>query len=213
MAIDQSRLIFNRPRRKRGATFLFAHGAGAPMDSPFMEAFANGLAARGLTVVRFEFDYMHRRRLTGRRSPPGRAERLVGQLKEIVECQESRRLLIGGKSMGGRVASLLAAEHEGVAKGLVCLGYPFHPQKRPDKLRTAHLANLRIPTLICQGERDQLGRKEEVESYALSDKIEMAWYDDGDHDLKPRKSSGLTVDDNWTVAMDRIANFAGRILG
>ncbi len=212
MAIDPSRLIIDRPRREGGATFLFAHGAGAPMDSPFMDAFAAGLAERGLKVVRFEFDYMHGRRLTGRRSPPGRAERLVGQLKEVVEGQVSESLLIGGKSMGGRIASLLAAEQEDIARGLVCLGYPFHPQGKPEKLRTAHLAELRTPTLICQGERDRLGRKEEVGGYALSDMIEMFWLGDGDHDLKPRKSSGTTALENWAMAMDRIEAFARRIL-
>jgi predicted alpha/beta-hydrolase family hydrolase len=101
-----------------------------------------------------------------------------------------KRLVIGGKSMGGRIASMVADE-AGV-RGLVCLGYPFHPPGRPEKLRTKHLENLATPALIVQGTRDQFGTKEDVAGYSLSESIRVAWIEDGDHSYKPRASSGRT---------------------
>ena len=98
------------------------------------------------------------------------------------------RLVIGGKSMGGRMASLLAAEDG--ARGLVCLGYPFHPPGKPDRTRVEHLAGLAVPALIVQGTRDPFGTTTDVAGYRLSPAVSIAWIDDGDHDLKPRRSSG-----------------------
>ena len=149
------------------ATLLLAHGAGAPMDSPFMAAIATGLAQRGWRVVRFEFPYMARARVTGRRGGPDRLPTLEQAFREQVALEsEERPLLIGGKSLGGRVASLLVDELAASAgmRGCLCFGYPFHPPGRPQQLRTAHLMNLRTPTLILQGERDSFGRREEVEA-------------------------------------------------
>ncbi len=111
--------------------------------------------------------------------------------------------------MGGRIASMIADE-AGVA-GLVCLGYPFHPPGKPDRLRTEHLKTLMTPALILQGERDPFGRRDEVEGYALPKTIDAAFLPDGDHDLKPRKASGRTREDNWADAVERMALFvAGR---
>jgi predicted alpha/beta-hydrolase family hydrolase len=99
-------------------------------------------------------------------------------------------LVVGGKSMGGRVASMVSDQLLAAGKivGLLCLGYPFHPPGRPEQLRTAHLEALRTPALICQGTRDPFGTREEVAGYALSEQIELFWVEDGDHDLKPRKA-------------------------
>lgn len=190
-------------------TIVLAHGAGAPMDSPFMEHIAAGLAA-SLAVVRFEFPYMHRRRTTGKRAGPGSATRLLSFYRErIAELGDPGRLIIGGKSMGGRIASMIADEC-GVA-GLLCLGYPFHPAGKPDRLRTAHLEDLRTPTLILQGERDPMGRRAEVEGYPLSSAITVGWLPDGDHSLRPRKSSGRTEKQNLDQAVQQAVQFAATI--
>jgi predicted alpha/beta-hydrolase family hydrolase len=92
-------------------------------------------------------------------------------------------------------------------RGLACLGYPFHPAGRPERLRTGHLATLETPCLICQGTRDALGSAEEVAGYALSGSIRLHWAADGDHDLKPRKASGRTAEQNWTAALDALDGF------
>ncbi len=193
------------------ATFLLAHGAGAPMDSGFMNTIAAMLADRDIRVIRFEFPYMAGRRTGGSRKPPPRAEKLLGTFSEAIEHLDcSGPLLIGGKSMGGRIASMIADEHYGnqTIAGLVCLGYPFHPPSKPEKLRTAHLENMKTPALICQGERDPFGTCDEVVQYPLSGKINVHWSPDGNHDLTPRKASGRTADDNLRDVADRILEFA-----
>jgi uncharacterized protein len=131
---------------------------------------------------------MRARRTEGRRRPPDREAVLVARWREVIEAiadvGDASRLVIGGKSLGGRMASLVADEM-GVL-GLVCLGYPFHPPGKPERLRTAHLKDLRTPTLIVQGTRDPFGGREEVGSYALSPSIEVRWVEGGDHSLAPR---------------------------
>jgi predicted alpha/beta-hydrolase family hydrolase len=197
--------LIDAPARPAALTFAFTHGAGAPMDTPFMTFFAEGLAARGWRVVRFEFPYMARRRSGDRRPPPDRQPVLLETWRRVIEALGSERLVIGGKSMGGRMASLIADE-TGVA-GLACLGYPFHPAGKPERLRTEHLATLRTPCLICQGTRDALGSAEEVAGYHLSKAIRLHWAEDGDHDLKPRKASGRTAEQNWTETVDALDGF------
>ncbi len=188
-------------------TVALAHGAGAPMDSPFMEAVAQGLAAAGLRVARFEFAYMAARRSEGRKRPPDPERRLLETWRAAVAALgDPSRLVIGGKSMGGRMASLVADEL-GVG-GLACLGYPFHPPGKPEKLRTAHLESLATPTVIVQGERDPFGRREEVETYPLAPRIRLVWAPDGDHDLKPRKASGRTQAANIALAVAAVAALA-----
>jgi predicted alpha/beta-hydrolase family hydrolase len=188
-------------------TILLAHGAGASMDSPSMTATAKAFAAAGFQVARFEFHYMAARRY-GHRKPPPRAETVNPEYVKAIADLRARgvtgKLIIGGKSMGGRVASMVADEmfSKGEIAGLVCLGYPFHPPAKPEQLRTRHLIDLKTPTLIFQGTRDEFGTKDEVAGYGLSEAIEVVWLEDGDHDLKPRKSvSGFsTADHLQTVA-------------
>ena len=196
-------LIFDGPAD--GPAIVLAHGAGAPMDSPFMNAMAAGLAAAGLRVARFEFPYMHRRR-AGERRPPDREPVLRQTWKQVIAALGGgERLVIGGKSMGGRMASLVADE-EGV-RGLVCLGYPFHPPDQPERLRTAHLKDLRTPALIVQGTRDPFGGRDEVAGYGLAPSIRVVWMEDGDHSFKPRVSSGRTEKGNLEAAVGEVAGF------
>jgi len=193
----------------RGRTLVLAHGAGAPMDSPFMSQMAEGLASEGLRTVRFEFPYMRERRQTGRRRPPDSGNVLAGAWREVVErLGGGGDLVVGGKSLGGRIASMIADDIG--ARGLVCLGYPFHPSGRPDVLRVAHLRELRTPTLIVQGTRDALGSLEEVEGYELSPRISLAWLEDGDHSFRPRVRSGRTLRENMNLAIDAVAEFIRR---
>ncbi|HRD75472.1 MAG TPA: alpha/beta fold hydrolase [Hyphomicrobiaceae bacterium] len=193
------------------ATLLLAHGAGAAMSSPFMQHMAELLAERGLRVARFEFAYMAARRAGGSRRPPPRAEALVDEYHAAISgIAAPGKLIIGGKSMGGRVASMIAEAqlHADKIAGLVCLGYPFHPPKSPEKLRVAHLAALTVPTLIVQGERDPFGTRAEIAAYELSPAITFHWASDGDHDLGPRGGSGFTRKGNLAAAADAITAFA-----
>jgi predicted alpha/beta-hydrolase family hydrolase len=176
------------------------------MDSPFLERMAGGLAARGIQVVRFEFPYMRARRGGGRRGAPDPAPVLQKAWLEVMDhLGGGPGLVIGGKSLGGRIASMIADEVG--ARGLVCLGYPFHPAGQPTRLRTSHLAALRTPTLIVQGERDALGTKEEVGGYQLSPSIRIEWLEDGDHSFAPRARSGRTARENLERAIDLVAGF------
>ena len=191
-------------------TVVLAHGAGAPMNTPFMNSVARGLAAGGgIRVARFEFPYMRARRETGRRGgAPDREPVLRNSWKEAVEKLgggRGRKVVIGGKSMGGRIASMVADEVG--ARGLVCLGYPFHPPGRPEKLRTKHLETLATPALIVQGTRDAFGTPEDVAGYALSDAIRVVWLEDGDHSWKPRAASGRTETQNMADGIAAIREF------
>jgi predicted alpha/beta-hydrolase family hydrolase len=181
------------------------------MKTPFLEAIAERLAERGIATYRFEFAYMSGRRQSGSRKPPPKAERLVDEYRAAVaQVPAGAPLLIGGKSMGGRVASLIADELHAAkcVAGLACLGYPFHPPKKPEQLRTAHLETLACPTLFVQGERDPFGSRDEVASYKLSPAIRFDWAGDGDHDLGPRGGSGFTRKGNIAAAADAVAAFA-----
>ncbi|MCS5706151.1 MAG: alpha/beta family hydrolase [Cyanobacteriota bacterium] len=193
------------------ATVLLAHGAGAPMDSAFMAAMGEGLAACGWRVVRFEFPYMAKQRVTGRKSAPDRMPVLQECFRAVAaKARGQGALFIGGKSMGGRIASLLADALD--VAGCLCLGYPFHPPGKPQQLRTEHLAELRTPTLILQGERDTFGRREEVETYPLSPQVQVEWLTAGDHSFKPTKSSGLSEADNWQAAVAQADRFMRAVL-
>jgi len=187
-------------------TLALAHGAGAPMDSPFMTAIAQRIAARGHRVARFEFDYMAERRTTGRMRPPERQPALLEQWRRAIEALGGPgAVVVGGKSMGGRMASLIAAES--AVRGCLCLGYPFHPPGKPDRLRTEHFAELRCPTLIVQGTRDPFGTRDEVAAMGLPPTLTVNWIEDGNHDLAPRKASGMTVDTAWDRAADLASGF------
>lgn len=195
---------------KAPLTIALAHGAGAPMDSRFMAYFAEQLAKQKLRVVRFEFPYMAERRASGKTKPPNRAPILCEAWHDVIEAIGPERLVIGGKSMGGRIASMVA--DDACVAGLVCLGYPFHPVGKPEKLRIDHLKDLKVPTLVLQGERDTFGNKEEVASYKLPRKIRVRWLRDGDHSFKPRKASGRSEQDNWDQAITEIVAFTERLL-
>lgn len=185
------------------------------MDSASMTASALALARAGFRVARFEFGYMAARRTTGDRKPPPRAETLIPEYKTAVaELGVTGPLVIGGKSMGGRVASMIADDLHSAGKvaGLLCLGYPFHPLGKPEQLRTRHLAGLATPALICQGTRDGFGTREEASGYTLSDSIKILWLEDGDHDLRPRKSvSGFTAADHMATMAEAVKAWAGRL--
>lgn len=205
--------LFDGPTEAK-VTVLLAHGAGAPMDSASMTSAAKALAAEGLRVARFEFGYMAARR-TGERKPPPKAESVMPEYVAAIEALGAKgKLIIGGKSMGGRVASMLADELHAAGRiaGLLCLGYPFHPMGKPAQLRTAHLAGMTCPALIVQGTRDIMGSREEVAGYTLSPAIEILWLEDGDHDLKPRKGiSGISAADHMKTMAAAVKAFAERL--
>ncbi|MEO8587492.1 MAG: alpha/beta fold hydrolase [Acidobacteriota bacterium] len=208
------RFLFDGPARA-ARTLVLAHGAGAAMDSPFMNAIARGVGAAGTRVARFEFPYMHGRREKGKKKPPDREpvlrESWHDAIRTLSKAEGPGALVIGGKSMGGRIASMVADE-AGVA-GLVCLGYPFHPPGQPEKLRVAHLEGLATSALIVQGERDAFGTREEIARYRLSKKIRIFFLADGDHSLKPRVSSGRTEEQNLREAIAEVAAFLGTRAG
>ncbi len=185
---------------------LLTHGAGAPMDSPFMNAIAEEVAAAGIEVIRFEFEYMAKRREDGKRRGPDRAAKLIDCLQKAIDLVgPPGEVVIGGKSMGGRIATMIADEVS--VAGVLCLGYPFHPPGKPERLRTAHLGSMTTPTLIVQGTRDRFGTEEEVATYSLSPSIELAWIQDGDHSFKPRKKSGRTLEQNLEAAATAAVGF------
>lgn len=190
------------------ATLILAHGAGAPMDSDWMNDMAGRLAGLGVNVLRFEFPYMAQRRVDGVKRPPNPAPKLLDGWREVfavVRRHVAGPLAIGGKSMGGRMASLVADEL-GV-DALVCLGYPFYAVGKPEKPRVEHLASMRTRALIVQGERDALGNREAVEEYSLAPGIEVFWLVAGDHDLKPLKVSGFTHEQHLASAAQKVSEF------
>jgi predicted alpha/beta-hydrolase family hydrolase len=193
-------------------TLILAHGAGAPMTAPFMISIANQIAACGFRVVLFEFDYMKRARAEGRRLPPDRAPKLLERWRNVLRDFQAGPVAIGGKSMGGRMASMLMAQDPSLAKGLVCLGYPFHPPGKPENMRTAHLGDITAPTLICQGERDPLGGLDLITSLNLPGNFSVCWLADGDHGFKPRVSSGITEEQNIKNAADHAAAFLKKLI-
>ncbi|WP_095052010.1 alpha/beta family hydrolase [Pseudomonas sp. Irchel s3b2] len=200
--------LWNAATAPASATLILAHGAGAPMDSGWMSDMAMRLAAHGVNVLRFEFPYMAQRRVDGGKRPPNPAPKLLECWREVyavVRRHVAGRLTIGGKSMGGRMASLLADELG--ADALVCLGYPFYAVGKPEKPRVEHLAALKTRTLIVQGERDALGSRAAVEAYTLAPSIEVFWLEAADHDLKPLKASGYTHEQHLAAAAGKVSEF------
>jgi predicted alpha/beta-hydrolase family hydrolase len=158
--------------------FLFAHGAGAPMTHPFMSTVARGLGERAIRVVRFNFAYMD----AGKKAPDRQPVLLDTWRRVIDEHGGGAKVTIGGKSMGGRMATMIA--DEAAVRAVVCFGYPFHPPGKPEQLRVAHLETLQAPALIIQGTKDPFGTREEVTGYPLSPVIRIEWIEKGDHSLK-----------------------------
>jgi len=169
------------------AVLVLAHGAGAGQKHPFMVAMATGLAARRISVVTFDFPYMQRRRHV-----PDPAPVLEQCFRDVVDATRewsgSARVFIGGKSMGGRIATHLGAEGLDSVQGIVALGYPLHPPGRPDKPRTAHLPSIRVPLLIVQGERDTFGTPTELQPVieTMAAPVTLHVVAGGDHSLGVR---------------------------
>ena len=201
-------ILLDGPVKGCRARLLLAHGAGAGMHSEFIAQMAEMLADHAIRVARFEFPYMQLARASGRRRPPDPAVRLLQHWRAVLaslQADEPGAWALGGKSMGGRMASLLAAA-EG-APALVCLGYPFHPVGRPEQLRTEHLRLIAVPTLIIQGERDAFGWRQEVVGYQLSEHVQLHWLAAADHDFRPLKSSGHCWQQHMQEAAARVADF------
>jgi hypothetical protein len=216
--MPETPLLWNRADPRK-ATLLLAHGAGVSMESPFMEGIATRLAQREVAVVRFEFAYMAARRGGGPKRPPPKAETLVDEFiaafELIVKDAATGPLFIGGKSLGGRVAAMASARAEvaGMAAGVVCLGYPFHPPNKPDTVRMTPLQGAGLPVLICQGDRDPFGSAAEVAGCGLPAHVSVAYLEDGDHDFKPRGRSPATWKGNLDDAAERVAAFAFQFAG
>ncbi|WP_420546912.1 alpha/beta fold hydrolase [Curvivirga sp.] len=202
-------------------TFLFAHGAGAPMDSDYMEKVANLLAEEGLRVVRFEFPYMRQRREDGKKRPPNRENICLKTWQQAIEDWHDRgNIFIAGKSMGGRMASILASKNNELQlpiKAVFCLGYPFHAPGKTDKWKTDHFVDITLPTLILQGDRDPFGKSEEISQLQVDNphwpnrdktgSISITWVPDGDHNFKPRVKSGHTHDENLSSVAKKISTY------
>ncbi len=192
-------------------TLLLAHGSGQPMDDPLLEALAGGISAAGPRVERFEFPYMARRR-AGERCPIDPDDVLAACFREQVARVRASGplpgpLLIGGVSLGARIASAIAAAV--APDGLFAISLPFHPAGEPaDRSRVDRLQALSIPTLIVQGTRDKYGNRERVRGYRLSAPIEVVWLEDANHGLVPRARSGLTFDQHLSTTIAAIARFA-----
>lgn len=188
------------------ATFVFAHGAGLGKNSEFMRLMAHGIADHNINVLRFNFAYMQLAEELGKRRPPDRADKLQLHFKAVLsEIDSGFPIFIGGKSMGGRMASMLL--DESTAVGCICMGYPFHPPGKLEKLRTEHLLAINKPVLILQGERDTFGTRQEVDKYNLSAQVHLSFLADGDHSFKPRKASGFTFEDNLNSAIKNTVQF------
>ena len=197
--------IINAPDNPK-ATLLLAHGAGAGIDTPFMTTIAEGIAGFDITVIRFEFPYMTKARTLGKKQPPN-ANAVLEQAYQT-QIQSSIGLLplfIGGKSMGGRIASQIADDQP--ICGCICLGYPFHPPGNPAKLRTAHLQQISTPVCILQGTRDPFGHKEEIIHYSLSSKVEMHFLEHGNHSFATRKKDPCRTEELLQQSSEIAAHF------
>ncbi len=209
---DEHQYVYNSAEQAK-ALFVFAHGAGADMNHEFMSQIASLLNDNDISVIRFNFPYMIKRSEDGKRRPPDRMPKLLDSYLSLLSCLDTDLpLFIGGKSMGGRVAATLMNETvSGKAieqlKGGICLGYPFHPQKKPEKLRLEPLQENQKKLLIVQGERDALGSKEEIIDYQLSSLCQLLFLADGDHSLKPRVKSGFTHQQHINTCVQAIVSF------
>lgn len=202
------------------AQIIFAHGAGANMSHEFMEEISLLLNKSGINVLRFNFPFMDKRELLGKKYPPDRMPKLLVCYETVINYVLEQQkgdylpLFIGGKSMGSRVAVSLMADKESSEKkfinhikGVFCIGYPFHPAKKPEKLRLEPLLTSSKPVLIVQGDRDTLGNKAEIINYQLPEHCQCVFLDDGDHSLKPRVKSGFTYQAHKKSAVEKIVTF------
>lgn len=194
------------------ALVILAHGAGADMDHDYIADLVKLMNAQQLNVIRFNFPYMDKRRLDGKRRPPDRMPKLIACYESILASTDcSLPTFIAGKSMGGRVAATIARDKMLMTthnvKGVICVGYPFHPAKKPENLRLMPLQETQRPVLILQGDRDALGNKDEIKSYKVSELCQVHFFTDGDHDLKPRVKSGYTLAEHKRLAVTKMQEF------
>ena len=185
---------------------VLAHGAGAGKDSDFMQQMSDALVAENVSCIRFNFPYMEKSIALGKRHPPNRMPLLLESYESVLaELDRELPVFVGGKSMGGRVASMLF--ENSIARGCICLGYPFHPPGKPLKLRVEHLLEVTKPMLILQGERDTFGNRNEIPEYDLPSTIRCQFLEDGDHSFKPRKASGFSQIQHIESAAKLISKF------
>ena len=198
------------------AQMIFSHGAGADMHHEFMTQVSALLNKANINVLRFNFPFMDKRIELGKRYPPDRMPKLIDCYKRVINDlslsdtnQAKLPLFIGGKSMGSRVAVTIAGDDDiaMLIQGVFCIGYPFHPTKKPDKLRLEPLQNTQKPVLILQGDRDTLGSKTEIEQYEVSPLCHTIFLPDGDHSLKPRVKSGYTHQQHIETAVNALVKF------
>lgn len=189
----------------KSGKIIFAHGAGAPMDSDWMNNFCEELSHWELQTLRFEFPYMQELRKAGKKRPPDRAPILEKTWLEAIGLAKGSPYFLMGKSMGSRIASHIANQTD--ALGLIALGFPFHAPGKTLTDRHAALLEVKKPVLILQGERDALGSQVTLEGLKLKRSQKIIWLADGDHSLKPRKSSGFTLEDHVKTAAKHIAQF------
>jgi len=191
---------------------LFAHGAGANRDSEFMRSMASGLVAKGYQVMRFNFPYMQANATDGKKRPPDRAPKLLACFTEMLDVAHAepqvKRVVLMGKSMGGRMAASLACDTHLASRidRVICLGYPFIPLNGGEP-RLVPLNECQVPVLVLQGERDKFGNKTQIPTWPLKDTIQFGWLPDGDHSFVPRKSSGTTEAANLALAIDLSVKF------
>ena len=189
-----------------GVTVILGHGAGADQSSDFMTRFATGLAARGINVVTFNFLYTEQ----GRRVPDANKALEACFLAVIQAVRDKKigrgRLVIGGKSLGGRIASQVAAAGAPDVEGLVFLGYPLHPPGRADQLRAKHLPDITVPMLFVQGSRDAFGTPDELRLIIKELKVPADLYvvEGGDHSFKVLKRAGVTQEDTYKAVLNRV---------
>ena len=191
---------------------VFAHGAGAGMDSDFMVQMATGLAQQGVQVCRFNFNYMQINKDEGKRRPPERMPKLVEHFEqviaEVIAKQQPKQVYLMGKSMGGRVATILCEHLNFPVKGVLCLGYPFIPIKGGNP-RLEPLEKCQVPVHIIQGDRDRFGNQQQVRDWILPKSVTFSWVPDGDHSFEPRKRSGHTWEENLNFSIAEIIKFIG----
>jgi uncharacterized protein len=208
-------LLYPAAKRGRsGVTLVLGHGAGANQLSSFMIMAAGGLAARGFDVMTFNFFYMEQKRHV-----PDPKARLESCYQAVIKTArghrklKKNRLVIGGKSMGGRIASQVAAiAPEGIA-GLVFLGYPLHPPGRPDKLRVDHLPLIQAPMLFVQGGRDAFGTEAEITAIIKTLHLPATLFaiEGGDHSFKVPKRGGIPQTTVYETIMDKMAGWIGEL--
>jgi len=199
----------------RAPVFVLAHGAGAGQRNAFMVHAARALCDRGITVVTFDFLYI----AEGRKAPD-RAPRLEQTWRAVLADVVERLggpVAIGGKSMGGRIATHIVTDESHPVRnvaGVVLLGYPLHPPGRPDQLRDAHLPRLRVPTLVVQGSVDEFGSEEEVRRAFSQAPGPIDWLivPGGNHSFKTRRARGTSPVDAMTAVYDGVARFLHAVM-